>query len=63
MYLVLEKIHTYNREYGLDEDEIQITEFESLEEATADIAKNKNKKLSLYKKVEFTTSVSVSVKE
>lgn len=63
MYLVLEKIHTYNREYGLDEDEIQITEFESLEEATAYIAKNNNKKLSLYKKVEFTTSVSVSVKE
>lgn len=63
MYIVIEKIHTYNREYGLDEDEDQITEFESLEEATTYIAKNNNKKLSLYKKVEFTTSVSVSVKE
>lgn len=63
MYIVLEKIHKYGHEYEWYGDENKITEFESLEEAAAYIAKNNNKKLSLYKKVEFTTSVSVSVKE
>lgn len=63
MYIVLEKVYAYSHEYECYDYENQITEFESLEEATAYITKNNNKKLSLYKKVEFATSVSVSVKE
>lgn len=63
MYIVLEKLHLYDSYSNSYEDNNQIVEFGSLEEATAYIAKNNSKKLSLYKKVEFSTSVSVSVKE